>query len=194
MKVSDIKKKIKLAQEAVNGLDEPYKLETYKIILKSSLNLTSTPPVEENEQNNAKFTPKIDELPELDQGMMELSNLCKITTRELFDVLKIENNEVIIKKILTGTERQQQILGSQLILLGYEFCMNNTEVDSETLKKCLKKSHIKDKNRNFSSYIKNEKTLFSLSSKGATRNMYSLTSHKGRSSAIALLIKLAKGE
>lgn len=194
MEISDIKKKMKLAKEAVKELDEPYKLETYKIILKSSLNLTLPSSEEKNEQNDNKFIPKTDDSPEVDQSITKLSNLCKIDERELSDILKIGNDEVIIKKILTGTEKQQQIAGSQLILLGYEFCMGNTEIDSVTLKKCLKKSHITDKSSNFSTYIKNEKNLFSLSSKAAGRNTYSLTANKGRTSAIELLTKLAKGE
>lgn len=191
MEVSNIKKKIKLAQEAVQELDEPYKLETYKIILKSSLNSTSTPP---EEQNNAKFTPKIDESPKSDQGLAKLLDLCKIDERELSDVLKIENDEVIIKKTLDGTEKQQQIIGSQLILLTYEFCMDKREINSATLKSCLKKSHIFDKSKHFASNIKNKKNLFSFSSKSSNNNTYSLTSHKGRDSAIELLTKLAKGE
>jgi len=194
METSDIKEKIKFALEAVKSLDEPYKLETYKIILTSSLNLPLSSPEGNNEQKDNKFTPKINESPELDQGIEKLSNLCNITTRELSDVLKFDNNEVILKKVLTGLEAEQQISGSQLILLGYEIGLGILEVDSSTLKGNLKKSNIMDRGRNFAQTLKRRKDLFNLSPKSTKRKLYSLTANKGRTSSIELLTKLAKGE
>lgn len=194
METSDIKKKIKIALDSVKELDEPYKLETYKIILTKSLEFPNSSLENITQQDNVKSTPKIDDLSNLDQGIKKLLKLCNIDERELSDIIKIENDEVTIKKILTGTEKQQQVVGSQLILLVYEFGLGITEIDSITLKKVLKKSHINDKSGNFSTYMKNDKNLFSMSSKGGGRNTYSLTANKGRTSAIKLLTKLAKGE
>ena len=190
MKTSHIKEKIKLALEAVKELDEPYKLETYKIILSKSLGFSISSSEEITEKNNGKPS---EEPKDSDQDIKKLTDLCKISTRELFDVLKIDNDEVILKKILTGTEAEQQILGSQLIPLGYEFALGIPEVDSSTLKGVLKKSNITDRSRNFAQNLKNRKDLFSLSTKSSRRNLYSLTANIGRTSAIELLTKLAKG-
>ncbi|MDH3764576.1 MAG: hypothetical protein OER82_02045 [Nitrosopumilus sp.] len=194
MEINHIKHKIKIALDSVKELDEPYKLETYKIILTSSLSDSLSSSEENNGQKDNKFTPKTDKLSKSDHDITKLSNLCKITTRELFDVLKFDNNEVILKKVLTGTEAEQQISGSQLILLGYEIGLGTSEISSKTLKGVLKKSNIADKGRNFAQNLKRRKDLFSMSSKSSGVNLYSLTANKGRTSTIELLTKLAKGE
>jgi len=190
METKDIKKKIQLALDAVEKLDEPYKLETYKIILSKSLGFSTYSSEENTEKNNETTTEELD----LNQDIKKLTELCKISSRELFDVLKIENDEVILKKILTGTEAEQQIIGSQLILLGYEFALGIPEVESGMLKGVLKKSNITDRSRNFAQHMRNRKDLFNLSSTKSNQNLYSLTANKGRNSAIELLAKLAQGE
>lgn len=194
MKISDIKEQIKIALDSVKELDEPYKLETFKIILSKSLKSPNQSEKVTQIQNNDESMLKNEESTDLNSGMKQLSNLCKIDERELFDILKIENDEITLKKILSGTEKQQQIVAAQLILLGYEFGLGITEVDSLTLKKVLKKSHIHDKSSHLSKYLKNEKNLFSMSSKGGGRNTYSLTANQGRTSAIDLITKLVRGE
>ena len=194
MEINQIKNKIKIALDSVKELDEPYKLETYKIILTLSLSDSLPLSEENNQQKDNKLTPKIEKSPKSDHNITKLSNLCKITTRELSDVLKFDNNEVILKKVLTGTEAEQQVSGSQLILLGYEIGLGTSEISSKTLKGVLKKSNITDKGSNFAQNLKRRKDLFSMSSKSSGINLYSLTANKGRTSAIELLTKLAKGD
>lgn len=190
MDISEIKKQIKLALDLVKDLDEPYKLETYKIILMKSPDfiLSSVDVVKVKNDEKSELIIKSN------LNMNTLANLCNVESRELSDVLKIDNNEVTLKKILRGTEAEQQILGSQLILLGYEFGLGILEVDSHTLKETLKKSRIPDKSRNFAHNLKTRPDLFSMSSNGQRKNLYALTANKGKTSAIELLAKYAKGE
>lgn len=190
MDTNEIKKQIKLALDLVKDLDEPYKLETYKIILMKSPDFILSSVDSVKVKNDEK--PKL--VTNSNPNMNTLADLCNVDVRELSDVLKIDNNEVTLKKILRGTEAEQQTLGSQLILLGYEFGLGILEVDSRTLKEALKKSRVPDKSRNFAHNLKIRQDLFSMSSNGQRKNLYALTANKGRTSAIELLAKYAKGE
>lgn len=194
MEISDLKKKIKMAMESVKELDEPYKLETYKIILSKSLDseIQEEDNTEKKKPQESKKQPKNKE--NLDENLEKLASLCKISSRELSDVLKIENGEITLKKRFTGTDAEQQISATQLILLGYEIGLEINEIDSRTLKGVLKKSNIPDRNRNLAQNLKTKKDLFNMSSVSSRVNTYSLTANKGRASAIGLLTKLARGE
>lgn len=194
METNYIKNKIKIALDSVKELDEPYKLETYKIILTLFLRDSLYSEKENNKQGKTEFTYKNDKFQKFDYDIIKLAKLCKVTSRELSDVLKFDNNEVVLKKVLIGTEAEQQISGSLLILLGYEIGLGIPEVSSKILKGVLKKSNITDKGRNFAQNLKRKKDLFSMSSKNNSENLYSLTANKGRSSAIESLTKLVKGE
>ena len=194
MQVDNIKKQIKIAQDSVKELDEPYKLETYKIILTKTLESPIPSGKVANTQNNDKDVSKNDNSANPDSSVKKLAGLCGVDEREIFDVLDIENGEIVLKKILEGKIRNQQIEGTQLILLGYEFGLGIKKVDSKTLKTILKDAHIEDEHGNFSTAIQSRKDLFTISTKKNNQYTYSLNANKGRNSAIELLRMYAKGE
>ena len=194
MKIKDVKAKINLALESVKSLDEPYKLETYKIIFSKDLNSgiqEESNDVKKNVNNSKK---ELKNKENLDENFRKLSSRCKISPRELSDILKIENGKIIFKKTFTGTEKEQQISATQLILLAYEVIYKIYEIDSATLKAELKKFKILDKNSNMARILKERKDLFSTASPNSRKNTYSLTAKIGTKSALALLTKLANGE
>lgn len=123
----------------------------------------------------------------------KLAARCNISIEELEDIIKIKDDGIELLVSFSGKESEQQVSGILIVLLSFEMILGNEWVPSVKLKEILRAANISDKSGNLAKILKSHSDLFRhTGSNVATK--YTLTSNKGRSNAIELLEKLAKGE
>lgn len=187
--------KITKAREAVEGQEEPYKTEAFKIVLAHLLNSSSAEPDVSQGSTPQKYERKTtsDIKPDLKIGKSGLASYCGISINELDDVFSVTEDKVEMIVTIPGNEAEQQIIASQCLLAAYEIILGEEWVDSPILSEGLRAMGIRDKGRNRSTNLKRKFELFRLKGK-APHIKYKLTSGSGRSSAFKIIRKLAKGE
>ncbi|MGI0056775.1 MAG: hypothetical protein ACREAK_05310 [Nitrosarchaeum sp.] len=186
--------KTKKAREAVEGQEEPYKTEAFKIILTHLLNSSSAAESITQGSTSQKFERPtlLDQKSNLKKGKSELALLCGLSANELDDVFIIEEDKVEMHAPVSGTEAEKQIMASQCLLVAYEVLLGQEWVDSPVLVESLRAMGIQDKGRNLSTNLKKRSEYFRLSGK-APHKKYKLTT-VARTSALNLIRQLAKGE
>jgi hypothetical protein len=175
----DLLAKVKLAQEVAEIAQEPYKLETFKIILVSLLGeLGATVPIKTEHKK----------LPEAQPSKSKLANLCEITVEQLGNVFDIENNKVSLIAPLQGTESEKQTNGSLCILAANEAVAGEGWLDATVLAESLASAGVGSLT-NLSRTLKGEPDLFR--KKGSKVNvMYKLT-NQAKTRAFSLIRQLA---
>lgn len=143
-----LKEKIKIAREAVQDEQEPYKTEAFKIILSS---LISRTPMRSKAKSKVKskstgkkginpILSKLEQKNELD----ELSKKCGITTDALSEVITIKNNIIQIIKRPKIKESEKHVLFTACILACYRILYEIEWLSTNLLKKCLDDSAVGD--------------------------------------------------
>jgi len=193
--IKNYSEKIKIAREAVVGEDEPYKTESFKIILEHLLNLETVEeyPVPSSTSRSPEKKSARSNKPNIQNKKSELATNCGITIVELNDVFSINDKDQLEMLVpIEGMEAEQQIIASQCLLAAYEVLYGYDWVDSPLLVESLRSMGIKDKGRNLSTNLKKKSDIFRLMGK-APHKKYKLT-NPARKSAFNLIKKLAKGE
>ena len=191
MNVDELTEKIKIAHEAVKNESEPYKLESFKIILDMLMheNITHIEPISDN-----IFPKDVPTATNQQLNAERLAKNCNISMNELKNVISIEGDKIELllrDKAFGDTEIKQRINASQVILIAYEIIFETEWIKSSTLLPCLKNAKIMDPHKNLSHQLPNQTDLFR---KKPNANEYKLTSPQGQNSAYEIIGKLAKGE
>lgn len=191
--IKQIQNYMEIARKAVEGEEEPYKTEAFKIILGRLL--------DSNEEN---ITPKQDLLIKnsenkkqdlsfnFEQRKNELVKNCGITVNELDDVIYIKDNVVQLIASLSGSETQKQVTATKCILTVYENISDKEWVNSSTLIQCIDSSGISTTHlsRNLRKHSSN---FLRIRGKGQGKSLEYKITGPGRISAFEDLKKLAKG-
>lgn len=143
-----IKEKIDEIKKVVDGYEEPYKTESFKILFSRSLESTDPP------KSLVKHIHKKDEVKENDQEtdrntsnpILKLSELCKVTEEQLRDVLEYDNGHFILLKKTNGTiTKEKQINASLCLVTAWAKGLDVPWVKTTDLGKQLKESSIPTK-------------------------------------------------
>jgi len=198
MNEEEYKKHIEFAKKIVSDQPEPFKTESFKIILnklldsgistrKSSSSKKRTSQNSQNKEVAKKLT--IVENPE--EIMSGLANELGVELDQLQDTISINDNKIeIISSLKETSSKQKMVNGSLCILLLFEKFYNTQWVKSDTISEQLREIGIHDPGGNLSTYLKNELELFRYRGSGGNRE-YKLTTTEGRKKALEVLKELA---
>lgn len=190
MNSEELKEKIRLAKEAVEGEKDPYKTEAFKVILGKLIESSTTSDYKPKQDASTKKEIKEEENQE--KKLEEFAKKCSITLNELNDILSIKKDTVEIIVPVVGSDAKKNLVGVQIILAAHELIFGDEWVPSSIITECLRSLGVKDL-ANLSATLKKYPDLFRL--KGGRRyKEYKLTSGQGRISAFEIIRKLAKGE
>lgn len=192
----DVKSKIKIAKEIVQGEQEPYKTEAFKIILSSLINGSPT-----NSKGKAKgkakgkstkrkgVNPTQTKLEQKNE-LIELSKKCNIDTDALSEVITIKNNIIHIIKRPKIKETKKHLLFSSCILAGYRILYEIEWLSASLLKKCLDESGVGDLNHYYEAVGEASYIL----PRGEGRGKEYKMTGKGLDKAYEIIKKLSKDE
>lgn len=189
--IKNIKNKVKIAREAVEGEEEPYKTAAFQVIFSKLLN--DEVDVGANSISQHFIPPSDDTSKKVDseKKKIELARICGIDVKELDNVFYVKDNEIRLVSPLSGKETEKQIKASVCILLAYEILFGKTWLSSLVMSKSLDLSGVGNL-RNLAKNLKRNSDLFRKSgTKRATE--YKITG-PGRTKAIEIIKKVAKGE
>ena len=104
---------IKLAHDSVKNEVEPYKLESYKIILKSLIDNFSDE-ISSPKLDSGISVPKKEsgEMKKTDDGFEKLAQSCNLNSDTLKDVFTIKDGKLKITASIPGSESQQRVIGT----------------------------------------------------------------------------------
>ncbi|HEV2137658.1 MAG TPA: hypothetical protein VGR53_02335 [Nitrososphaerales archaeon] len=181
MDKKDLLTKVNLAQEIAETAQEPYKLETFKIILVALMGEPGT---------TVPIKIEHKKLPEAQPSKSKLADACGITAEQLGNVFDIENNKVSLIAPLQGAESEKQTNGSLCILAANEAVVGEDWLDATVLAESLASAGVGSLG-NLSRTLKGEPDLFRWKgSKGHAT--YKLT-NQAKTRAISLIRQLATG-
>ncbi|HEV2120513.1 MAG TPA: hypothetical protein VGS11_10500 [Candidatus Bathyarchaeia archaeon] len=181
MDKKDLLAKVKVAQEVAEAAQEPYKLETFRIILVALLDEPrTTVPI--------KITHE--KLPEAQPSTSKLADLSGITTEQLGNVFDIENNKVSLIVPLQGTEPEKQMNGSLCILAANEAVVGDDWLDATVLAEDLASAGVGSLT-NLSRTLKSEPDLFR--KKGSKGHVTYKLTNQAKARAFSLIRQLATG-
>jgi len=187
----DLKSKIKIAKEAVEQEDEPYKTEGFKVILAHLLdsNVSKKTATPKSTSTGSKKDKKNEV--ELQKDHEELAKKCGITIEELKETISTENNQVEILKEIQGSEAFKQLIGSQCILATYRVLFEQEWISGAYLKKSLDLSGVGGFPNLAVNLGKYKKLIVS---RGKTAGTKYMITGIGLKSAYGIIKKVAKGE
>jgi hypothetical protein len=194
MDINKIKEKIKIAREAVEGEDEPYKTSAFQIILGKLLNSdqmeSSDSKIQTIKPLHIPFNTTVQTI-DFQKMEEELAKSCGVTIKELDDVISINNDVIQVIAPISGNEADKQIVATQCILITAEVALGQEWVDSTMLRKCLNLSGIGE----FDHLARNLRRKSNLiRTRGKKPNLEYKLFGPGRVSAFQIIKKLAKGE
>lgn len=198
MKEEEYKKHIEFAKNLVKDQSEPFKTESFKIILNKLLdsNISSRKSTSSKQRTSQKTQDK-DSSEELiiadniDERVSELANELGVELGQLQDTISINDNKIEIISSLKGTSsKQKMIKGALCILLLFEKFYDTQWLKSDTIGEQLREIGIHDSGGNLSTHLKNESELFQFRGSGINRE-YKLTTTTGRKKALEILKELA---
>lgn len=191
--LKNVKEKIALARKAVEGEEEPYKTEAFKIIFSKLLGTCVNSGVDDNNHSTVAM-PKGDTSSKkggFETKKTEFATICGIDAKEIDNVFYVKDNEIRLVSPLSGNETEKQIKASTCILLAYEVLFGKTWLSSLILSKSLDLSGVGNLT-NLADNLKRNSDLFRKSgTKRATE--YKITG-PGRTKAIEIIKKVAKAE
>lgn len=185
-----LKEKIKIAKEAVSEeTDETYKTEAFKVIL-SKLIDSDISNISSETKHRSDKKPKLvvneDTLTKTD-----FAKKCGLETKELDDVMAIDQDIIQIIAPLEGKETEKQKIATPCILAAYEGLFGQEWVSSTQLRKCLDMSGVGELDH-FARNIKRQGNM--VRTKGKKPNLEYRLVGPGRLEAFKIIKRLAKGE
>ena len=187
-----LEEQINLAKELVADVDEPYKTIAFGVVLTNLLGLN----IQGNKGVIKKLTvdkkDDIDFETEITTNVEKLATDCKLSAKEIGDVITIRNGAVEIVAPINGTEPERQVIATQCVLIVHEIVFQEDWVKTNVIKEALRKSGIQDKSGHLSKYLKNKPVIFRMRGSGLGAE-YKLTT-PGRIQAFQTIQNLVKGE
>ena len=194
MDVNDFKEKVKIAKETVEGEEEPYKTEGYKIILSHLLNtknkLQSYKKIGKSKKRKQSVSSKTKITFEQKHDLEELTSKCKISEEKIKETIAIKNDIIEILKRITAQEKFKQMVFSMIILATYRVIFEIEWLPASYLRKCLDSSGVGDLNHLYRNLPSTSLIVNSGAKKGTE---YKITG-KGMDLAFEYIKKLADGE
>lgn len=192
MNSKDFEKLIKIAHESVKNEIEPYKLESYKLILDYLLHSSSNTSVTSStsDVSSDQSIPKTS-LPV--SGTFEnFAKSCNLSSSALKDVMTIKDKKIKITASIPGGEKLQRIIGSICVLLANEKVLCGEELSGSNVLSVLKSAGIYDNSGNLASNLEEYRKLFRISGTKSGK-VYGLSSGFGIKTAQQIIEKLATG-
>lgn len=198
MKEEEIKEYIEYTKKLVIDQPEPFKTESFKIILSFLIN-SSNLIVPKNEKSNADLIPgKQDDKTQLASGtnskkiFEELADEAKITLDQINDTISIKEQKIEILTSFQGKNKSEKMMKAiSCILLISDKFFNTPWVKSEVITEYLRDLGIPDTGKNMSSYMKQNNNLYRFRGSGRFKE-YKLTT-EGRTNSLSILKELAIG-
>lgn len=198
----EILKHIEFAKNLVKDQPEPFKTESFKIILNKLLHsdLSSKQSSSYTSKSSAKLqhTDKNSQelfiVENLDEKLLNLSNELGIELDKLKDTISISNNKIEILTQFQGSNKAEKTIKAiSCILLIFDRFFNSSWVKSEVIAEYLRDLGLPDTGRNMSSYMKQNVNLFRMKGSGRFKE-YKLTTPEGKDNALVILKQLSSGE
>jgi hypothetical protein len=195
------KKCIEFAKTLVQEQPEPFKTESFKIILsklldsdistKKSLSSTKS---SSTKTKNKKVTEELTIVDNQNEAMSSLADELGIELDQLKDTISINGNKIeIISSIIDASAKQKMIKAALVVLLLSEKLYNSEWVSASIITEKLRETGIHDPGKNLSTHLKNESGLFRFRGNNVNRE-YKLTTTNGRKKAFEILKELAVGK
>lgn len=186
-----LKECVRIAKEAVEGEDEPYKTEGYKIILAKLITMHNSQPTENHsikEQSSKNFADH-----DVDNGKNNLAMKCGITYEQLNDIISIKDDQIEFIAPIEGSDAKKHIIVSLCLLVINEFIWKREWLESTKIAETLRAIGVKDL-ANLSYTLKRYPSLIRTRGSRGLGKEYRLTSNDGRTKAFEVIAKLAKSE
>jgi len=183
----DIKRKMELAKEIVKDENDPFKIESFKIIFEKLIQSNQSE-IQKNrvEEHDDKISSP------LEYKKMELAKKCGLTLKELEDVFSIHEESIKIIVPINGNDSFKRLIASQCYLIAAETVLEKWWTESKELAEVMREIGVKDLG-NLAPQLKKHSDIFRIDSKRGN-SKYKLTSGLGRTKALDIIHKLAKGE
>jgi len=198
MKEEEIKNHIEYAKKIVSDQPEPFKTESFKIILNklldADISTRKSPSFKKRKSQKSQNEQVVEELTIVENPekvMSELTSELGIELDQLQDTISINGNKIeIISSINDPSSKQKMIKGSLCIMLLFEKFYNSQWVKATIIAEQLREIGIHDPGSNLSTYLKNESEFFRFRGSSLNRE-YKLTTIEGRKKALEVLKELA---
>jgi len=189
METSHIKEKIKLALEAVKDEKDPtYKLEAFKIILRSLLETENPPKISDDSTKDSQQEDK--SVSDPTNLLFNLAKKCTISLPELKNIFEYENDKLILlKKIDAPSVTEKLIIACQIVITAWMKGKNVEWVKGSVLRELVEKNSLGD-TTNMAKILNKSELIRKKGSKKGT--VYSLTTD-GWQKGLKLITKLGKG-
>ena len=192
MDLKDVKKKIKIAKQAVkNEKDDQFKIPAFQVILSKLLDSESVKNEKKSSNSSTSQIQKADKSLNIKKGKEELAKKCGVSVVALEDVLYLRDGSMKVVAPLSGTASEKHITISKCILTAYQIVFNQTWVQASTLSKCAKMSRIEQIDHLSRSLKKDEKSFRTQGNRGGMK--YKITEF-GKTSTYEIIRKLVKAE
>ena len=193
--------KIEFSKKLVEDQPEPFRIESFEIILNKLLDSDiSTKKTSSNKNlKSSKIQNKeiVDELiivDDPDRAISSLANELGIKLDQLKDIISINGNKVeLISSINDSSLKQKLIKASLCVLLLFEKLYNLEWVKASIITEKLREIGIHDSGNNLSTYLKDKSDLFRYRGSSANRE-YKLTTTNGRKKALEILKNLSSNK
>ena len=183
--------KIKLAKEAVDGENEPYKTEAFKIILSKLLESKTVQQTIDLSSNSEKIT-KATPIYKIEEKTAELADKCDLTIDELDKVIFIKDNTIEITSPISGSDARKHFIVTLCLLASYDTIHGQEWISSQTILDCLRSMGVRDITNLSSNLGKYPDLIITRGTRG--HKEYRLTSGQGRIFAFNIIHKLGKGD
>ena len=189
MEIDEIKMKIKFAMDAVEDIDKDYKIEAFKIILSRELGISSSTTPKKIEIGSTPETPK-DTHPKI----KDLTTKLDVSEGEIGNVVSISDDKIDIHNTFERNDKENMINFSQCYLIIKFYVFKNEWVYASEIINAMKEVGIEDASGNFTTYLKNESSIFVKRGRGKGKSEFKLVTPKGREIALSTLKNLIKPE
>lgn len=199
MKEKEILEHIEFAKNLVKEQPEPFKIESFKIILSSLLNSSNLIISEDKKSDTNRIIieqkHKIQSSPETDTKIFEvLAEEAGMTLDQLYDTISIKEEKIEILIPFRGSNKAEKMIKAiSCILLISDKFFNSPWVKSDVIAEYLRDLGLPDTGRNMSSYLKQNSKLFRIKGSGRFKE-YKLTTPEGKNYALNIIKELSSNE
>lgn len=198
MKDEEVKKHIEHAKKIVSDQPEPFKTESFKIILnklldsgvstgKSSSSKKRTP----QEPQDKEVVEELTNAENPEEVMSELANEIGVELDQLQDTISIKGKKFEILTSIQGSSKTEKTIKAvACILLISDKFFNTPWAKSEYIAEYLRDFGIPDTGKNLSTYMKQNSNSFRFRDSGRFKE-YKLTTTAGKAKALEVLKELA---
>jgi hypothetical protein len=184
--VEEIKKKIQVAIQTVEDIEEPFKIKAFEVVLSNLLTTTKREEVRGIAPPPIKVKTKGTKT--LDQKIAELAKAANVDTSKMKDVFEFEEDNIIFIGKVEGKEVEKQVKISECLLAAYKVVYGKTWVETSILWKALNDYGV----GSLANLAKNlGKCTSDIRTKGKARGTKYKLTQQGYENALALIKELS---